>query len=452
MGPGHCYRLFSSAVFNDYFPAFSIPEIQRVPIEGVVLQMKSMGINQVIGFPFPTPPSRTGLQAAEKLLKNLGALDLRTANLKITLLGALMAQFPVSPRYAKMLIVAARQNDAAILGYIICITAGMSVGDPFLRDADLYSDPKEVEEFENDAQDKEERSQKRGKFFKVMQMFAGSNPSSDVLCMLTAIGAYTDEQQRTPSVKQFCDSHFLNYKSMQEIEKLRNQITYLFRTLPFPQFSTFEVDKKMRPPSKKQQTMIRQILLCGFGDQIARLNEEKMSGYGKTALPLYETMWSSPEEEFVLHPSSVLFRSRPAAKYIIYDQVVGKEERFSADGKEGIVRGNADKKWLKGITFIDASWIAKDSSPLCSHGKILDQPEPKYNPKQESMYGYTYPTYGPKMWQLPLFEQRLEGEQTLYFAKAVLEGKVPGSEDDTVFSILLVRSVNASLISSPNRL
>jgi ATP-dependent RNA helicase DHX37/DHR1 len=51
MGPGHCYRLFSSAVFNEFFPMFSVPEIQRVPIEGVVLQMKSMGINQVIGFP-----------------------------------------------------------------------------------------------------------------------------------------------------------------------------------------------------------------------------------------------------------------------------------------------------------------------------------------------------------------------------------------------------------------
>ncbi|KAJ2404457.1 putative ATP-dependent RNA helicase DHR1, partial [Coemansia sp. RSA 2530] len=34
-GPGHCYRIFSSAVFNDQFPKFSEPEVMRMPIEGV---------------------------------------------------------------------------------------------------------------------------------------------------------------------------------------------------------------------------------------------------------------------------------------------------------------------------------------------------------------------------------------------------------------------------------
>jgi ATP-dependent RNA helicase DHX37/DHR1 len=40
VGPGHCYRLYSSAVLDNHFPAFSLPEICRVPVEGVVLQMK----------------------------------------------------------------------------------------------------------------------------------------------------------------------------------------------------------------------------------------------------------------------------------------------------------------------------------------------------------------------------------------------------------------------------
>lgn len=46
-GPGHCYRLYSSAIYNNTFPQFSPPEISRVPIEGVVLLMKRMGINKV---------------------------------------------------------------------------------------------------------------------------------------------------------------------------------------------------------------------------------------------------------------------------------------------------------------------------------------------------------------------------------------------------------------------
>lgn len=66
-GPGHCYRLFSSAVFDNEFAKFSTPEIHRMPIEGVVLNMKSMNIDNVVNFPFPTPPPRENLFKAEKV-------------------------------------------------------------------------------------------------------------------------------------------------------------------------------------------------------------------------------------------------------------------------------------------------------------------------------------------------------------------------------------------------
>ncbi|THH01498.1 hypothetical protein EW026_g1188 [Hermanssonia centrifuga] len=73
-GPGHCYRLYSSALFETYFEQFSQPEILRMPIEGVVLQMKSMHIDAVTNFPFPTPPDRLSLRKAEVILTHLGAL------------------------------------------------------------------------------------------------------------------------------------------------------------------------------------------------------------------------------------------------------------------------------------------------------------------------------------------------------------------------------------------
>ena len=49
-GPGHCYRLFSSAVYEEFFPQFSVPEILRMPFESIVLNMKSMGIDQIANF------------------------------------------------------------------------------------------------------------------------------------------------------------------------------------------------------------------------------------------------------------------------------------------------------------------------------------------------------------------------------------------------------------------
>ncbi|KAG8709191.1 putative ATP-dependent RNA helicase DHR1, partial [Ceratobasidium sp. 395] len=83
-GPGHCYRLYSSALYETHFPAHALPEIERMPVEGVVLQMKSMGIDAVVNFPFPTPPDREALRKAEVVLTHLGALAGSDSGLKRT--------------------------------------------------------------------------------------------------------------------------------------------------------------------------------------------------------------------------------------------------------------------------------------------------------------------------------------------------------------------------------
>ena len=109
---GRCYRLYSSAVFNDEIPLFTEPEIARKPVEVLILKMKDLGIDRIINFPLPTPPDETAVKVAENLLVQLGALDIdksRTTNIKdeqvtrITELGKTMASFPINPPYAKML-------------------------------------------------------------------------------------------------------------------------------------------------------------------------------------------------------------------------------------------------------------------------------------------------------------------------------------------------------------
>lgn len=49
-GPGHCYRLYSAAAFgkDDLFPEFSEPEIKKIPVDGIVLMLKSMAIDKVM--------------------------------------------------------------------------------------------------------------------------------------------------------------------------------------------------------------------------------------------------------------------------------------------------------------------------------------------------------------------------------------------------------------------
>lgn len=55
-GPGKCYRLYTeSAYLTEMLPS-SIPEMQRSNLTNVVLQLKAMGINDLLGFDFMDPP------------------------------------------------------------------------------------------------------------------------------------------------------------------------------------------------------------------------------------------------------------------------------------------------------------------------------------------------------------------------------------------------------------
>ena len=186
-GPGHVYRLYSSALYEDHFAAYSKPEILCMSIEGVVLQMKSMNIDSVIDFPFPTPPDRGSLAKAEKLLMDLGALQpaSRTRMIagtqqhgndggRITPLGLAMAEYPVSPRFAKMLVIGNQHN---CLPFVIAIVACLSVGDPFVHEQSLELGEDGTEEDEAEAlemshirkeevKQREEKKRLRSRYFK----------------------------------------------------------------------------------------------------------------------------------------------------------------------------------------------------------------------------------------------------------------------------------------------
>lgn len=161
--PGHCYRLYSSAVYNDEFPKFMEPEIARKPVEDLILQMKDLGIDRIQNFPFPTPPDSLAVKAAENLLVQLGALGYDKARIKnkrdeqitkITSLGKQMASFPINPRYSKMLTLASRQeNNKLILSYVICMICGLSVPELFLEgDTTVNANP--TKDNDNDTSEK----------------------------------------------------------------------------------------------------------------------------------------------------------------------------------------------------------------------------------------------------------------------------------------------------------
>ncbi|BEJ13137.1 hypothetical protein CspHIS471_0303110 [Cutaneotrichosporon sp. HIS471] len=358
-GPGHCYRLYSSALFEDHMPAFGEPEILRMPIEGVVLNMKAMNIDAVINFPFPTPPDRQALRRAEALLTHLGALDrpsttrmiagvqkTGSAGGKITDLGRAMAAYPVSPRFAKMLAVG-KENDC--LSFVIAIVAGLSVGDPFVHENALEADSDEEGEREaelagitsDSVRDKERRRDVRSRFFKRHAAF--DSGESDMFKLLSAIGAY----EHTPTTS-FCAEYFLRPKAMQEIQQLRSQIARIAGISL----------SRMAPPSSKERKVLRQILCAGFIDQVAVLESiasKKGSSAHSSARGVPYRALGVPEPVY-LHPSSVLFHHTPP-DFVVFSEVV-----------------RTARVCLKGVTKVQASWLAVLGKDMCSFSRPLETP------------------------------------------------------------------------------
>ncbi|XP_050779442.1 probable ATP-dependent RNA helicase DHX37 [Gopherus flavomarginatus] len=397
--PGHCYRLYSSAVFSD-FEKFSPPEITRRPVEDLILQMKALNIEKVINFPFPTPPPTEALAAAEELLIALGALKepLKTGRLKelqiaklsspISPLGITMASFPVAPRYAKMLALS-KQHDC--LPYAITIVSAMTVREFF-------------EEFERPAVSEEETEKLKGKKARVIQMrriWAGQGPFQklgDLMVMLGAVGA-CEYAGCTP---KFCEANGLRYKAMVEIRRLRGQLTTAVNSV-CPDAGLF-VDPKMKPPTETQVTYLRQIVLAGLGDHIARriqaeeLLDEKWKNAYKTPLL---------DDPVFIHPNSVLFKQLP--EFVVYQEIVETTQMY-----------------MKGVSAIESEWIPVLLPPYCHFGKPLENPPPFYCPETGRIRCHRPSVFYRVGWQLPAVEVDYpEGiDRYKYFAKFLLEGEI----------------------------
>eukprot|EP01104_Vermistella_antarctica_P020896 TRINITY_DN914_c1_g1_i2.p1 TRINITY_DN914_c1_g1~~TRINITY_DN914_c1_g1_i2.p1 ORF type:complete len:612 (-),score=136.78 TRINITY_DN914_c1_g1_i2:2-1837(-) len=460
MGPGHCYRLFSSAVYNDYFPLFGEPEVNRIPVDGVVLQMKSMGIDKVVTFPFPTPPDQASLGAALKSLVHLGALDAADKpHHRITDLGRTMSHFPVAPRFAKMLILG---RQGGCLPFVVAMVAALAVDNPFRRKGQAKSQEEEEEEADDSAKTKEgdDDKEERGGGAVISPVWV--QEMSDVLTILRAVGAY---EYSGPSTT-FCRKHSLNEKVMKEIHMLRVQLTNIIDDLSGddqddlaeieiqlskrktgPNKSSF--DPRMNPPTKKQELLLRQIITAGLIDRVAKYSTDAPeAGRGSWRKhQAYECM--STREHVYIHPTSVVKRRAPLPEFVVFHEIV-----------------ESTRPYMKVVTAIHPSWLpAVSGSDLCSLEDILESPPPKYDTTADRMVCFVNPMFGNRRWSLPaqqvdykkaildksgaVDEDADRGEVLVdlykWFARLVLEGAVVTKLKDN----LVYMSVKPSLATNP---
>ncbi|KAH8900130.1 helicase associated domain-containing protein [Thozetella sp. PMI_491] len=260
-GPGKCFRLYTESAFQSEMLPTTIPEIQRTNLAHTILMLKAMGINDLLHFDFMDPPPVASMLSALEELYALGALDDEGL---LTRLGRKMADFPMDPARAKVLLAA---EDLGCSDEILSIVA--------MQGINVFYRPKEKQSVAD---------QKKAKFH---------DPSGDHLTLLNVYNSWKQNGYSNP----WCFENFIQARSMRRAKEIRDQIVKIMDRHRHKIISCGRSTEK-----------VRQALCSGLFRNSAR--KDPQEGY-KTLIE------STPVS---LHPSSALFGKN--AEWVIYDELV----------------------------------------------------------------------------------------------------------------------------------
>ncbi|PIO25806.1 hypothetical protein AB205_0080740 [Aquarana catesbeiana] len=227
--PGKCFRLYTEKAYKTEMQDNTYPEILRSNLGSVVLQLKKLGIDDLVHFDFMDPPAPETLMRALELLNYLAALN---DDGDLTELGSMMAEFPLDPQLAKMVIASCEYNCS---NEILSITAMLSVPQCFIR-------PTEVKKAADEAK----------------MRFA--HIDGDHLTLLNVYHAFKQNHESS----QWCYDNFINYRSLMSADNVRQQLSRIMDRFNLPRRSTDFT-------SRDYYVNIRKALVTGYFMQV-RLN------------------------------------------------------------------------------------------------------------------------------------------------------------------------------------
>ncbi|XP_043260885.1 probable ATP-dependent RNA helicase DHX35 isoform X6 [Colletes gigas] len=200
---GKAYRLYVEEAYNELFEA-TPPEMQRSDLAPAILQLKALGIDNVLRFNFPSAPPSKNLLTGLELLYALGAID---SNGELTTpLGVTMAEMPLEPVLAKSLIVSGEMECSEELTTVLAM---LQVQNVFIRPAGGQAAIK---------------ARVAHRKFEVEE--------GDLLTMLNVYTAY--EKNKTSN---WCQKQFLNYKALRRATEIRMQMHSMMKRLSIPLIS-----------------------------------------------------------------------------------------------------------------------------------------------------------------------------------------------------------------------
>ncbi|HHR6116514.1 TPA: ATP-dependent RNA helicase HrpA [Providencia alcalifaciens] len=320
---GICIRLYSEEDFLSR-PEFTDPEILRTNLASVILQMTSIGLGDIAAFPFVEAPDKRNIQDGVKLLEELGGIQPHKEvdkGYRLTDIGRQLAQLPVDPRLARMVIEARKYG--AVRETMVIVSA-LSIQDP--RERPL---------------DKQQASDEKHRRFHDKQ--------SDFLAFLN-LWDYLKQQQEELSNAQFrkmCRQDFLNYLRIREWQDLYTQLRQVVKEQGFA-INSAAADFRS----------IHVSLLAGLLSHVGQKDAEKHEFTG------------ARNARFTIFPGSGLFKKSP--KWTMVAELVETSKLW------GRIAASIDPEWIEPLAehlvkhhYSEPHWSKSEGAVMASEKVTL---------------------------------------------------------------------------------
>ncbi|XP_027354462.1 probable pre-mRNA-splicing factor ATP-dependent RNA helicase DEAH9 isoform X2 [Abrus precatorius] len=264
--PGKCYRLYTEEYFLNHMSNEGIPEIQRSNLVSCVIQLKALGIDNILGFDWPASPSPEAMIRALEVLYSLGVLD---DDAKLTAPTGFQ-----DPMVSKMIIAS---SELGCSEEIITIAAVLSVQSIWISGRGIQKESDEAK-----------------------LRFAAAEGDH-----VTFLNVYKGFLQSGKS-SQWCHKNYVNYHAMRKVLEVREQLKRTAQRIGL-----------VLKSCESDMQVVRKAVTTGFFANACHLEAYSHNG-------MYKTLRGS--QEVYIHPSSVLFRVNP--KWVIYSSLVSTDRQY----------------------------------------------------------------------------------------------------------------------------
>ncbi len=367
---GICIRLYSEDDFLSR-PEFTDAEILRTNLASVILQMTAAGLGEIEKFPFIDPPDHRNIRDGVQLLQELGALDptQKDPRKRLTQTGRKLAQLPVDPRLARMVLEADRNG---CVREVMVIAAALSIQDPRERPADKQT----------------QADQQHARF---------RDETSDFLAFLN-LWRYIREQQKergSSSFRRMCKQEYLNFLRIREWQDIYAQLRTVAKQMGL------HLNDQDAPADRIHVSLLSG-LLSHIGMKDVKESKDSGQGGGRRDGGRNEYL-GARNAKFAVFPGSALFKKPP--RFVMSAELV-----------------ETSRLWARVNAKIEPEWV----EPLAEHLLKRTYSEPHWEKDQAAVMAYEKVTlYGvPIVAQRKVNYGRIDPElsRELFIRNALVEG------------------------------